>query len=99
MQIPLWGPSFRNLPDLIPLSEVSIFVCHLCFSDIPPAQNLRIYVHEDGSWNVRGRFKDALEDDEEVSWVTDNSQLTLAVWAEGKDSFAVPSSSAAPSIP
>jgi hypothetical protein len=48
---------------------------------------------------VKGRFRDALEDDEEVSWVTANGQLTLAVCAEGKDSFATPSSFAAPSIP
>lgn len=44
---------------------------------------------------MKGRFKDALEDDEEVSWVTDNGQLTMAVCAEGKDSFAVPSGSTA----
>jgi hypothetical protein len=68
----------------------------LCFSKIPLDQNYRIYVHEDGSWNVKGRFKDALEDDEEVSWVTDNGHLTLAVCAEGRDSFAAPPPSYVP---
>src|SRR6266704_517894 len=96
MKSPPWGPSFRSLPDLIPLSEVSIFTCHLCFTNIPLEQNYRIYVHEDASWNMKGHFKDALEDDDEVSWVTDNGQLTLAVCAEGKDSFAVPSTSHLP---
>ena len=61
-------------------------------------QNYRIYVHEEGSWNMKGRYKDAVEDDEDITWVTDNGQLTLSICAEGKDIFAAPSVSHAPTI-
>ena len=52
--------------------------------------NYRIYVHEGGNWNLKGRFNHAIEEDEDISWVTDNGQLTLAVCAEGKDILAAP---------
>ena len=55
--------------------------------------NYRIYVHEEGSWNMRGPYKVAVEDDEEITWVTDNGQLTLSICAEGKDSLAAPPAS------
>jgi hypothetical protein len=48
-------------------------------------------VNEEGNWNVMGRFKDALEEDEDVSWVTDRGQLTLAICAEGRDSLGATS--------
>jgi hypothetical protein len=57
--------------------------------------NYRIYVHEEGSWSIKGRYNDAVEDDEEITWVPGNGQLTLSICAEGKDIFAsasVPSS-------
>jgi hypothetical protein len=74
--------------------------CHLFFDNIPLDQNYRIFVHEDGTWNVKGRFRDAVEDDEEVTWANDNGQLVLSVCAEGKDSFAVPSAAgSAPHAP
>jgi hypothetical protein len=29
--------------------------------------NYRIYVHEEGSWSIKGRYNDAIEDDEEIT--------------------------------
>ncbi|KAK2464071.1 hypothetical protein APHAL10511_003901 [Amanita phalloides] len=52
--------------------------------------NYQIFVHEGGSWNLKGRFSHAVEEDEDILWVTDNGQLTLAVCAEGKDILAAP---------
>ena len=54
-------------------------------------QNYRVYVYEEGSWSIKGRFGDAVDDDEEVSWVTENDQLTLSLCAEAKEFLPVPS--------
>ena len=41
--------------------------------------NSRIFVHEDGTWAVKGRFENALEDDEDVTWTFDDGHDTLRV--------------------
>jgi hypothetical protein len=64
--------------------------------DITSDNNYRIYTHEDGSWSMKGRFRNALEDDDEVTWDDGNGQLTLSICAEGKDSFGVTPVSHAP---
>ncbi|KAM6499371.1 hypothetical protein JOM56_004879 [Amanita muscaria] len=58
-----------------------------------PVRKCRIFAHEDGNWNVKGLFQDALEEDEEITWTADNGQLCLSLCAEGRDASAVPTAS------
>jgi hypothetical protein len=59
----------------------------------------RIYVHEDGHWSVKGEFKNALEEDEDVIWVREkDNKMMLSICAEGKDSLDVPSVSHVPGL-
>jgi hypothetical protein len=62
-------------------------------------QNFRIYIHEDDNWNIRGRFMDAVEDDEEVTWTPQNGQLTLSICAEGRDPFHTSTMDPVPTAP
>jgi hypothetical protein len=60
--------------------------------------NYRIFIHE-GSWCGKGEFRDAMEDDEEISWDTDmKGQLSLSICAEHGDSFVTSPVSAVPHI-
>jgi len=48
--------------------------------------NCWIYVYDDGAWEVKGRFSQALKDDSPVPWVmteTDNKQLVLNLLVVG----------------
>jgi hypothetical protein len=91
---PTLGPILKSLSGRFsPVrSECSRFLTFL-ISIISKENNDRIYVHEDDSWSIKGRFSDALEDDEEVSWVTEKGQLTLVLCAEGNDGFGKPKAS------
>ncbi|KIL55550.1 hypothetical protein M378DRAFT_90762 [Amanita muscaria Koide BX008] len=46
-----------------------------------------MYVHEDGEWSIKGRFKHAIEANVGVTWETENGQLTLSLCAEGNNIF------------
>jgi hypothetical protein len=61
--------------------------------------NYRVYVHEGGSWSIKGRFDSAIEEDEGVTWTRENGQLTLSLCAEGRDSLAAPSTFHVPQVP
>ena len=40
-------------------------------------QNQRVFVYEDNLWAVKGRFKAALADDDDVEWSTLQNQFCL----------------------
>jgi hypothetical protein len=43
----------------------------------------RIYVHEEGQWQIKGRFSVATEEDEKVLWVMDGQHMVLRLVAVG----------------
>lgn len=42
--------------------------------------NQRIYVSEEGNWVAKGRYKDAIADDEEVEWLVAEGKSILHLW-------------------
>lgn len=63
----------------IPLSEVSdIFdlAKHLALISLLEL-NSRVYVYEDDTWAIKGRYEDALEDNDDVVWMFDDGQDKL----------------------
>ncbi|KAM6491162.1 hypothetical protein JOM56_013401 [Amanita muscaria] len=78
-------------------SEYSIIISIIVF--LMSLLEYRIYVHEDGHWSVKGEFKNALEEDEDVIWVRErDNKMMLSICAEGKDSLDVPSTSHVPGL-
>jgi hypothetical protein len=47
--------------------------------------NQRIYVHEEGDWVVKGRYNDAIADDEDVEWSVADGKLALFLCAVRPD--------------
>lgn len=43
------------------------------------AANHYIFIHEDGSWVVKGNFEAAVEDDDNVSWIMQKGEHVLNV--------------------
>lgn len=43
------------------------------------AANHYIFIHEDGSWVVKGNFEAAVEDDDDVSWIMQKGEHVLNV--------------------
>ena len=51
--------------------------------------NSRIFVYEDSTWAVKGRFENALEDDDEAMWTFDNGQDILCLLIVSKLYFSI----------
>jgi hypothetical protein len=44
-----------------------------------PEFNSHVFVYKDNTWAVKGRFENALEDDDEAMWTFDNGQDILCL--------------------
>jgi hypothetical protein len=42
--------------------------------------NVRIHTYEENDWNIKGKYETALEDDDEVTWMTINRNYVLPMW-------------------
>lgn len=42
-----------------------------------PEFNQRVFVNEDDTWEVKGRYNTALEDDDDANWIFENDQNIL----------------------
>ncbi|KAG6904291.1 hypothetical protein DXG01_011149, partial [Tephrocybe rancida] len=43
--------------------------------------NSRIFTWEEDMWNIKGRFEDAIQDDDDVSWVKENNKYIIRILA------------------
>ena len=56
--------------------------CTFCCEDHPhelSEHNKRVYVYEEGEWNVKGCFQAALEDNDDISWGNENGEYNLLI--------------------
>jgi hypothetical protein len=49
--------------------------------------NSRIFVYEDDTWAIKGRYEDALEDNDDVTWIFDSGQDKLHLLVVSNLSF------------
>ena len=54
--------------------------------------NSRIFVYEDDTWAVKGRYENALEDDDEVMWTFDDGHDILRLLIVSNPLFYIKSS-------
>ncbi|KAG6912827.1 hypothetical protein DXG01_011734, partial [Tephrocybe rancida] len=52
-----------------------------CFSPIKKS-NSRIFTWEEDMWNIKGRFEDAIQDDDDVPWVKENNKYIIRLLAQ-----------------
>ena len=66
------------MPENIPPSEVSDIIFGKTFHTNTILElNSWIFVYEDDTWAVKGRYEDVLEDDEDAMWTCDSGQDIL----------------------
>lgn len=48
-------------------------------TEIIAEEKRRIFVLEEGEWSIKGRYENALEDDDPISWVYHEGKYSLTI--------------------